>query len=64
MAFEIREAELQSFIETMLDAYKGGRAGRATVIQLLTHALVACANDNEMELRAYICASKDSLTEQ
>ncbi len=61
MPFHPDQTELEAFTGTVLDAYKEGRAGRSTVMQLLTHAIVAAANDSEAEFTAYIHLSQDQL---
>jgi hypothetical protein len=61
MPFHPDETELEAFTGTVLDAYKEGRAGRSTVTQLLTHAIMAAATDSEAEFTAYIHLSRDQL---
>ncbi len=61
MPFDPDETELEAFTGAVLDAYKEGRAGRSTVVQLLTQAIVAAANDSEPEFTAYIHLSQDQL---
>ncbi len=53
MPFHPNEIELEAFTGAVLDAYKQGRAGRSTVVQLLTHTIVAAAGDSEAEFTAY-----------
>ena len=61
MPFRPNEAELEAFIGIVLDAYKDGRAGRSTIVQLLSHAVVAAASDSEAEFKAYVRLSQDKL---
>jgi hypothetical protein len=61
MPFRPNEAELEPFIGVVLDAYKDGRAGRSTIVQLLSHAITAAASDNEAEFKAYIRLSQEQL---
>jgi hypothetical protein len=61
MPFRPNEAELDTFIGVVLDAYKEGRAGRSTVVQLLRHAMLAAASDSEAEFKAYVQLSQDKL---
>jgi hypothetical protein len=61
MAFQPSETELEAFTGTVLDAYKEGRAGRSTAVQLLARAIAAAARDSEPEFTAYIQLSRDEL---
>lgn len=63
MAFRIDQTELEAFIETLLDAYKDGRAGRDTIVQLFSRALMAGLSGNEAEFQAYMRISQESLPE-
>ena len=64
MSFEPHENELQAFAGTILDAYKGGRVGRTTAVQLLSRAIIAAANDSEAEFKAYIGLSQEHISER
>jgi hypothetical protein len=54
MPFHLEENDLEAFVGTILDAVKEGRVGRATAVQLLSHAIIAAASDKEAEFKAYI----------
>jgi hypothetical protein len=64
MTFRIDQTELEKFIETLLDAYKDGRAGRDTIVQLFARALMAGISGNEAEFQAYMRISEDTLPDR
>ncbi len=64
MAFRIDQNELETFIGTLLDAYKDGRAGRDTIVQLFKRALMAGLNGNEAEFQAYMRVTEETLPDR
>jgi hypothetical protein len=63
MGFKPDQTELETYAGTVLDAYKEGRAGRSTAVQLLARAIAAAASDRQTEFTAYIHLSEHQLQE-
>lgn len=55
------QAALDQFLETVLDAYKSGRADRNSCVGAVAHVMTAAAIDNEAEFKSYIRLSKEKV---
>ncbi|MET4242748.1 hypothetical protein [Bradyrhizobium sp. RT10b] len=55
------QAALDQFLETVLDAYKAGRADRNSCVGAIAHVMTAAAIDNETEFKNYIRLSEEQL---
>ena len=60
MSFAPQDHELQAFAGTIPDAYKEGRVGPTTAVQLVSRAIIAAAKDSESEFKAYLGLSRSN----
>ncbi|OAF13915.1 hypothetical protein AXW67_18205 [Bradyrhizobium neotropicale] len=54
-------ASLDQFLETVLDAYKAGRADRNSCVGAIAHVMTAAAIDNETEFKNYIRLTEEKI---
>ncbi|WP_316394951.1 hypothetical protein [Bradyrhizobium sp. 33ap4] len=61
MAFTPNADALDRFLETVLDAYKAGRADRNSCVGAIAQVVTAAAIDNTGEFESYIRLSERQL---